>query len=153
MQHVGDEGLALLDWATGVTRDYVQSIADSYTGVSKDALRAAADGLAEIGPATNAETTGDELQAVRRQLEASTRSLRGVSRNASANALVAIETCWRLSVASSVPSGGRARGLSVELARSVGLGEGVIKLIEDGEDPRVATAAEAAAAAADDGED
>ena len=133
----------LLDWATRVTREYVQGIAENYTGVSKDALKAAAAALGEIGLSVTPDTTADELQAVRRDLEARTRSLRGVSRNASTNALVVIETCWRLCIASSVPSGLRARGLCVELARAAGLDDAVIKLIEDGENPAAATAAEA----------
>ena len=133
----------LLDWATGVTRDHVQGIAETNQGVSKEHLKAAAAALAAIGPMTDPDATADELQSVRRDLEAKTRQLRGVSRNASTNALVAIETCWRLCIASSVPSGLRARGLSVELARAVGLDDAVIKLIEDGENPVTATAAEA----------
>ena len=139
----------LLDWAVGVTRGFVQGIAENYTGVSKDALKAAAAALAEIGPSVSPDGTADELQSVRRDLEAKTRQLRGVSRNASTNALVAIETCWRLCIASSVPSGLRARGLSVELARAVGLDDAIIKLIEDGENPAAATASEAVDTAAE----
>lgn len=131
-----------MDWATRVTRDFVGGIAENYTGVSKDALKAAAAALVEIGPSVTPDATAEELQSVRRDLEAKTRHLRGVSRNASTNALVAIETCWRLCIASSVPSGLRARGLSVELARSVGLDEAIIKRIADGENPVTATAVE-----------
>ena len=43
----------LLDWATSVTRDYVQGIAETNQGVSKEALRAAAASLAEIGISTD----------------------------------------------------------------------------------------------------
>ena len=60
----------LLDWATGVTRDHVQGIAETNQGVSKEHLKAAAAALAAIGPMTDPDATADELQSVRRDLEA-----------------------------------------------------------------------------------
>jgi len=131
----------LLDWATSVTRDYVQGIAETNQGVSKDALRAAAASLAEIGISTDPDATADELQAVRRDLDAKTRHLRGASRNASQNSLLAIYTCWQLCIASSVPSGARAKALTADLARAVGLPDAVVELIEKGTPPTEAIAA------------
>ncbi len=140
-----DARLQLLDWATAATRDHVQGIADTNQGVSKEALKAAAAALTEIGPSTDADATADLLQAVRRDLEAKTRHLRGASRNASGSALAAIEACWKLCIASSVPSGARAKALSADLARCVGLSDAVADLIEKGEDPVVAIAQHAEA--------
>jgi len=130
----------LLDWATGVTRDHVQGIAETNQGVSKEHLKAAAAALAAIGPMTDPDATADELQSVRRDLEAKTRHLRGASRNASASALNAIETCWRLCIASSVPSGARAVSLSADLARAVNLPDEVVELIAKGNRPDEAMA-------------
>jgi hypothetical protein len=137
---VTDDRLELLDWATGVTRDYVQSIAETNQGVSKEALKAAAAALTAIGPSSDADATAGEIQAVRRDLEAKTRHLRGASRNASASALGAIETCWKLCVASSVPSGAHAKSLAGDLAGRVGLPDAVVSLIGKGTSPAEATA-------------
>jgi hypothetical protein len=135
-----EQAQPLLDWATSATRDYVQGIAESNQGVSKEALRAAATALAEIGASTDADATADELQAVRRDLDAKTRHLRGASRTASANSLNAIEICWKLCVASSVPSGARAKALAAELAEAVGLPEAVAEQIANGTAPADAIA-------------
>jgi hypothetical protein len=136
----------LLDWATSVTRDYVQGIAETNQGVLKEALREAAAALAAIGTSTDADATADELQAVRRNLDAKTRHLRGASRNASQSSLLAIETCWKLCIASSVPSGARAMSLAADLARAVGLSDAVVDLIADGTAPTEAIVAAAGSA-------